>query len=78
LSYGVHIFTDDYLVLSQSTLLTDGQTDVDSQTVRVHSQSYGKNCSGSADDCSQYWLGNVAHSSPIFTGGLNKCNIWPL
>ena len=39
LSYGVHIFTDNYLVLSQCTRLTDRQTDrqtyVDSKTVRM-------------------------------------------
>jgi len=26
-SYGIEIFTDDYLVLSQYTCLTDGRTD---------------------------------------------------
>jgi len=31
--YGVHIFTDNHLVLSQSKRLTDGRTDVDSKTV---------------------------------------------
>ena len=30
--------------LSQSTRLTDGQTDVDSKAVRMHWQSRGKNC----------------------------------
>ena len=40
LSCSVHIFTDDYFVLSQSTRLTDGQTDIDSRTVRMHSQSH--------------------------------------
>ena len=42
LSYVVHIFTDNYLVLSQYTRLTDGPTDgqtdrqtVDSNTVRI-------------------------------------------
>ena len=39
-SYRVHIFTDSYLVLSQYTHLTDGQTDVDRKT----SQSHGKKC----------------------------------
>ena len=42
LSYGVHIFPDNYLVLSQNTRLTDRQTDrrtdrqnVDSNTERM-------------------------------------------
>ena len=46
-SYGVERLTDCYFVLSQSTRLTDGQTDrqtdVDSKSVRMHSESHGKN-----------------------------------
>ena len=51
-SYGVEISTNDYFVLSQSTRLTDGrtdrQTDVDRKTVRMHLQSHGKNSLGIA------------------------------
>ena len=52
LSFAVHIFTDNYLVLSQYTRLTDGRTDrqTDRQTDRmsiaipcVATQSHGKN-----------------------------------
>ena len=39
--YGVERSTDYYVVLSQSTRLTDRRTDVDSKTVRMHSQSHG-------------------------------------
>ena len=42
LLYVVHIFTEDYFVLSQFTHLTDRRTDVDSKTVRMQSQSHGK------------------------------------
>jgi len=46
LLYGVRILAVSYFVLSQSTRLTDGRTDRqkgDSNTVRMHSQSYNEN-----------------------------------